>query len=144
MASHMASVALFGQQDERSALVQLRHILHERKYLSRDQISGKKVLVIGIGGMGSVVAQMLRAMAAQVDVVCSSDADDLAQQICDGNVFHYDSYEYKDDLIEAIRLKSDEKYQVVIDCARSDTIEESSIGWVGAVSYTHLTLPTKA
>ena len=68
MASHMASVALFGQQDNRNVLVQWRNFLHSRKYLQPDQVVNKKTLVIGIGGIGTVVAQMLAALQARVKI----------------------------------------------------------------------------
>ena len=73
MASHMASVALFGQQDNRNALVQWRNFFfHSRKYLQPDQVVNKKTLVIGIGGMGTVVAQMLAALQARDKNTCGS------------------------------------------------------------------------
>lgn len=131
-AAHYIMTTLFAQQDDRNPINQMRKFFHERKYLKREDLEHKNVLIIGIGGIGSLLVQIVSAMGASVDIVCSKEATKLAYKLKANNIFDYEEYDYKDDLVEKIKETTNgEKYSAVFDCSRATSIEESSVSWIG-------------
>jgi len=102
------------------------------RYLKPADIEHKNVLVVGIGGIGSLLVQIAKELGAHVDIVCSKDARDLAYRLKPDNIFCYDEFSDHEEMVEKIgNDKNGEKYSVVMDCARAANIEASSISWIG-------------
>ena len=79
--------ALNRVSDARTPVTQLIGKLYRRNFLSKEKIKDQRHLVIGIGGLGSILVQLLNALGAeQVDVLCAESAADLALELGATNV----------------------------------------------------------
>ena len=79
--------ALNRVSDARTPVTQLIGKLYRRNFLSKEKIKDQRHLVIGIGGLGSILVQLLNALGAeQVDVLCAESAADLALELGAKNV----------------------------------------------------------
>ena len=63
-------------------------------------------MVIGIGGLGSLLVQILVGLGAKVDVVCSKEATTLAKKLKTNNFFNYEEYSDKDQMVQDIDQKT--------------------------------------
>jgi NADPH:quinone reductase-like Zn-dependent oxidoreductase len=133
-ASNYIMTALFGPHDDRNPISQLKKRRHDRRYLQMKDVKDKNILVIGIGGIGSLAVQILTSLGAKVDVVCSTEAANLAGKLGVNNIYDYEKCDFLDDLVDEITERTaGQKYNFVIDAARSDSTEDSSISWIWRV-----------
>ena len=71
-------------------------------------------------------AQVLRCLGANVTIICSEEASLLAQELGFQNVFNYESYEEKDDMLDDIMESLDyEKFFGAVDCSRGGSVEDN-------------------
>ena len=75
---------------------------------------------------GSMCAQILRCLGANVTIICSEEASLLAEELGFQNVFNYESYEEKDEMLDDIMESLDfEKFFAAVDCSRGGSVEDN-------------------
>jgi len=128
-AGHYLMNALNRLSDARTPITQLLGRLYRSRFLSLDKIADQVHLVVGIGGTGSLLVQLLKSLgASRVDVVCSESARELAVELGATNVIVYDD-KTKEALID--QLIHTAPYYGVFDCSRGASIPLQQ--WVGYV-----------
>ena len=128
-AGHYLMNALNRLSDARTPITQLLGRLYRSRFLSLDKIADQVHLVVGIGGTGSLLVQLLKSLGAtRVDVVCSESARELAVELGATNVIVYDD-KTKEALID--QLIRTAPYYGVFDCSRGASIPLQQ--WVGYV-----------
>lgn len=128
-AGHYLMNALNRLSDARTPITDLNSRLYRRNFLSSEAIKDRKHLVIGIGGLGSLLVQVLKAFGAEsVDVLCGESAENLARDLGAKNVVTYDDKE-KEELVEAFAEYA--PYYGIFDCSRGASMPISQ--WVGYV-----------
>ena len=88
-AGHYLMNAINRTSDNRTPFTQLNAQLYRSRFMSKAMINDNRHLVVGIGGLGSTLVQLLRALGGTVDVVCSEKSKELAMRIGADNIFTY-------------------------------------------------------
>lgn len=77
--------------DNRTPFTELNSRLYRSRFMSKERIKDNRHLVVGIGGLGSTLVQLLRALGGTVDVLCSEKSIELAKRIGADNIFTYNN-----------------------------------------------------
>ena len=88
-AGHFLMNAINRTSDDRTPFTELNSRLYRSRFMSKERIKDNRHLVVGIGGLGSTLVQLLRALGGTVDVLCSEKSTELAKRIGADNIFTY-------------------------------------------------------
>lgn len=126
-ASHYLMNAINRTRDNRTPFHELNSIYYRNRFMSKSRVENRRHLVIGVGGLGSTLVQLLRALGGTVDVLCSHDAAGIANKIQANNVFFYND-KTASEIMEHI-ANGGVRYASAFNCSRGALVPFES--WIG-------------
>ena len=128
-AGHFLMNAINRTSDARSPFHDFNSRLYRSRFMSKEMIKNNRHLVVGIGGLGSTLVQLLRALGGTVDVLCSQKSKELAQRIGADNIFTYNDKNAAQ-IIGDIH-NANVQYMSAYNCSRGANIPIEQ--WIGYV-----------